>query len=119
MDLIQTVISAGAETSETVGKIDNKLAGLQALLKRLSDGETTMLAKHEREYARLRDEFASERAMHGRELGLITKQLTETQAALARADDRRERAHDRAEREIINNNIVELHRAIIERNGAA
>jgi hypothetical protein len=98
MDLIQTLVDACAQTSEAVGKIDNQLAGLQALLTRLNDGETTMLAKHEREYARLRDEFASERAMHARELGLVTKQLAETQRELDHRDaDLREHARSRLE----------------------
>ena len=52
-------------------------------------------------------------------MGLVTKQLADTQRALDRAADRREREQLRADIETTNGNIVELHRAITERNGAA
>jgi hypothetical protein len=95
MDLIQGLVDACAETSDTVGKIDNQLAGLQRLLTRLNDGESSMSQRMNMEYSKLRDEFASEREMHARELGLVTKQLAETQRELERRVDLREHAANR------------------------
>jgi hypothetical protein len=92
MDLIQGLVDACAETSETVGKIDNQLAGLQGLLTRLNDGESQRMNM---EYSKLRAEFATEREMHARELGLVTKQLAETQRELDRRVDLHEHARNR------------------------
>src|SRR5262249_45750565 len=124
MDAVEALVTELARSTVAFSDaVDSKLADLSSVLTKIRDGENTMLGKHEREYARLRDEFASERSIHARELALVSKQLAECEAALARADDRREHKRDREQfAKVGEATVIELQalrRDLAERGGAA
>jgi len=120
MDDVEQAIASLAQGS--VGFSDavtERLHAIEALVARLDNTLANLRGAHSREVEGLRSQLTASDVAHTREMGLVTKQLADTQRALDRAADRREREQLRADIETTNGNIVELHRAITERNGAA
>jgi len=96
-----------------------RLLQLETLTTKLDGILETLRATHRREVGGLRDRLAATEAASARESAFLGRQLAEARRELDALSSHREAERLRADIETTNGNIVELHRAITERNGAA
>jgi hypothetical protein len=122
-----------ASLEERVGDLETELAQLaggslafseaatsginkmHTLAAKLESTLTTLKFTHERECKYLRDRLADSEAMRARETALTSRQLSEAQRTIDRLTER-EVTH--SELEVVNSNVVELHRATIAARAA-
>jgi hypothetical protein len=86
--------------------VQDSAAELGRLLKKLQ-------VTHAREVDSLRARLTSSELIHQKEVSLFGKQLDDVRREAAALNDQREREQDSAKFEIINSNIIEMHRAVV------
>jgi hypothetical protein len=81
-------------TMQFSNAVTDKLEGLVTLANKVDAAVTTIRAVHAREVDSLRVRLASSEVMHGREVAMLSRQLSDTQHALDQVCNRHERARD-------------------------